>query len=266
MSIVLKDVSFQYFRGTEPVIQHLNLVVEPGEFAVLTGPSGCAKSTLAKCLVGFIPHATPGTMEGSVFVDGLNTKDHKMHELSSHVGIVFQNPESQLYCLRVIDEVAFGPENLGLPRDVIQERVDNALRQVGLSDLRENFVFALSGGQKQRLAIACALSFLPRILILDEPTTDIDPPGTRDVLSVISDLSKRHNMTILMIEHKLEELLDIADRLIVMDKGRIVLEDSPREIMREHWKTLVRMGVQVPQATEVADFLIEKGIQFDKVP
>ncbi len=266
MSLAIEDASFNYLRESEPAIEHVNLRLEPGEFTVLTGPSGCGKSTLAKCIVGFIPHATPGRMQGRILVDGLDTRENRMFELSKHVGIVFQNPENQLYCLRVTDEVAFGPENMGLPREEIARRVEDALKLVGLSNLKENFVFTLSGGQKQRLAIACALSFSPKILILDEPTTDIDPLGTREVLEVVQDLSKSDNMTILMIEHKLEQVLDKADRLIVMDRGKIVLDGPPRDVMKEHWKSLMNTGVQVPQAIEISRFLQEKGVKFDQVP
>ncbi|MDD4754308.1 MAG: ABC transporter ATP-binding protein, partial [Desulfitobacteriaceae bacterium] len=212
----IKDLSFTYNGSHYPALDRINLKVHRGEFLTISGASGCGKSTLALCLAGFIPHAFAGKMEGSVRIEGKDTKDYPAGGLSGIVGLVQQDPEAQLCTLTVRDEVAFGPENLCFPPEEIRERVSFALDAVGARDLLERQVHTLSGGEKQRVAIASVLAMTPSLLILDEPTANLDPSCTGEVLRTLEKLRKEHNISIIVIEHRLEKLLPITDLLLFM--------------------------------------------------
>jgi len=173
--VKLEGLTFTYAGSETPALKDINLTVRPGEFVTITGPSGCGKSTLAFCLTGFIPHSFDGVMEGKVIIGGRDTRTCTPGELAGIAGLVQQDPESQLCTLNVLDEVAFGPENICLPPDEIRERVKWALSAVGLSGFTDRLVHTLSGGEKQRLAIASVLAMRPQLLILDEPTANLDP-------------------------------------------------------------------------------------------
>jgi energy-coupling factor transporter ATP-binding protein EcfA2 len=204
--VILDGLTYTYAGSETPAIKDIDLTVRPGEFVTITGPSGCGKSTLSFCLTGFIPHSFDGVMEGKATIGGSDTRSCTPGELAGIVGLVQQDPESQLCTLKVIDEIAFGPENICLPSDEIKERVDWALSAVGLSGLTERAVHTLSGGEKQRLAIASVLAMRPQLLILDEPTANLDPRGCREVLTVIKKLHQELKTAIIVIEHRLQPL------------------------------------------------------------
>ena len=220
----IKELAFTYSGPGSPALENINLQIYPGQFLTITGPSGCGKSTLALCLAGFIPHAYAGKMQGSVCIQGKNTRDYPAGGLSGIVGLVQQDPEAQLCTLTVSDEVAFGPENLCIPAEEIRERVYSSLQAVGALGLIDRQVHTLSGGEKQRIAIASVLAMNPALLILDEPTASLDPSCTREVLETLNRLKEKHDVAIMVIEHRLERLLPISDRLLLMEKGKIVEE------------------------------------------
>ncbi len=246
--IDVRDFSFSFDGSAGKALDHVSLTIDEGDFVVITGPSGCGKSTLAMAIGGFIPHVVPGKSEGTVQVDGRSTENGSLSDLSVLVGIVQQDPESQLCTLSVDDEVSFGPENLCFPVEEVITRRDDALAMVGASRLRGRDVHTLSGGEKQRIAIASMLAVRPRVLILDEPTSNLDPTATADVLAVIDRLRKTTRMTIVVIEHKLDRVIPMAGRLIIMDRGRIVLDGPPGELLERHREEIKSLGIRMPNA------------------
>ena len=188
--IEARGLTYTYPESKKPALVDVDLVVEEGEFVILTGPSGCGKTTLCRCLNGLIPHFYGGELKGELYVAGMNVKEHKTWELAQHVGLVFQNPENQLFSLTVEKDVAFGPENLGLPRDEIRNRVDWALDRTGTTPLRYRAPYELSGGQQQRVAIASTLAMKPKVLVLDEPTSFLDPRGAQRIFETVNRLNK----------------------------------------------------------------------------
>ncbi|HHX51526.1 MAG TPA: energy-coupling factor ABC transporter ATP-binding protein [Clostridia bacterium] len=230
----IRNLSFTYSGSFFPALEGINLQVDPGQFLTITGFSGCGKSTLALCLAGFIPHAYPGEMKGVVHIQGRNTRDYPTGGLAGIVGLVQQDPENQLCTLTVQDEVAFGPENLRIPPEEIRKRVYFALETVGGLDLIDRKVHTLSGGEKQRVAIASVLAMNPALLILDEPTAHLDPSCTREVLQTLKKLREEYKTSIIVIEHRLERLVDISDRLLVMDRGKITESGSAKEFRHSY--------------------------------
>lgn len=246
--ISINDLSFQYPRSDRLTLNNINLEVEKGEFIGLVGKSGCGKSTLLYHLTGIIPHAINGHLEGKVNVCGLDISKHEIPELATHVGMVFQNPEVQLFSVTVEDEVAFIAENLNYPVEKIKKCLNFSLDAVGISDLRERYPFELSGGEKQRVAIASAISVKPEVLVLDEPTSELDSEGTEKVLEVIHQLNQA-GMTIILAEHHLDEVAPYLDRLIVMDNGRIIADDIPQNIFKN--RVFENIGLRPPQTVEI---------------
>ncbi len=239
----IQKLSFTYSGSAALALQDIDLQIYPGEFVTITGPSGCGKSTLALCLAGFIPYAYPGRMEGSVSIQGRNTRDYPAGGLSGIVGLVQQDPEAQLCTLTVRDEIAFGPENLCVPAEEIQERINYALQAVGALELMDRPVHTLSGGEKQRVAIASVLAMNPLLLILDEPTANLDPFCTAEVLETLKQLRKQ-NISIIVIEHRLERLVSITDRLLIMQNGKIVGESTSVESHRKYLPIKNKTGLQ----------------------
>lgn len=261
--IQVRSLSVHY--GEIPVLHEVSLEVKAGECALITGPSGCGKSTLARALSGLIPHAVDAQMEGQVEVAGLDTRAAPLPELAQRVGMVFQNPATQLFHLRVEDEVAFGPRNLGLNEEEVQERVDWALTVTGLARLRERKPADLSGGQKQCLAIAAVLAMRPQVLVLDEPTASLDVPSTQRVMDALAGL-KRQGITIVLVEHRLAEAAHLADRLVVMDGGRIVAEGNPAHVLGDR-ELRHRLGLRRPaeeQPTPWAQLIRRNGHRTDE--
>ena len=254
--IRIDKVSFAYAGSSEPVLRAIDLVIHEGEFVLVTGPSGCGKTTLALALAGLIPSRIGGHMRGSVYLGANNISTMHVHEVSQQIGIVFQNPDNQLVQLTVEEEVAFGPENLALPSDEIVQCLEQALVYTGSERLRHEQIFALSGGQKQRIAISATLAMRPRVLVLDEPTSDLDPVGTQEVLNVLRMLNKQYGMTIVLVEHKVDEVIAWVDRVLLMDEGRIVVDDTPRNAF-ENVQLWTSLGVSIPQMVLLARSLPE---------
>jgi energy-coupling factor transport system ATP-binding protein len=233
---VIDQLTFTYQQEHTPALNRISFTVKPGEFLTITGPSGCGKSTLALCLAGFIPYAFPGQMEGSVIIQGCDTRLYPEGGLSGIVGLVQQDPEGQLCTLSVQDEIAFGPENLCVPSQEIRERITFALEAVDGMDLIHRQVHTLSGGEKQRVAIASVLAMKPSLLILDEPTANLDPRCTQEVLRVLENLRREQAVSVIVIEHRLEHLLPLSDRVLVMDQGSLIREITKDELQnRTGW-------------------------------
>ena len=255
--VVVRDLHYAYPKGVGgdegvPVLRGVDLHIAGGEYVVLLGRVGAGKTTLCMALNGLVPHATGGRFRGDVTVLGLNTKQHAVADLARRVGLVFQDPETQLTQMRVEDEIAFGLENLGVPPADIEGRVAWALDIVGLSACRDRSPLRLSGGQKQRVAIAAMLAMQPRLLVLDEPTASLDPIGKVAVFSVLADLARERQIGIFMTTQELEWVPLFADRVLVLHDGRIALEGQPEVIFR-HTAELQEWGIGVPQMVELAD-------------
>jgi energy-coupling factor transporter ATPase len=262
--IETKDLTYTYPGRTEPSIRDVSITIEKGEFVVLTGPSGCGKTTLCRCFNGLIPHFYGGKLEGELVVSSLKVTEHAISELALHVGLVFQNPENQLFALSVEKDVAFGLENIGMPRDKIRKRVDWALEITGIRDLRDRAPHELSGGQQQRVAIASVLAMQPEIMVLDEPTSFLDPLGAQTIFEVISRLNKQLGITVILVEHRLDLASKYADHIIIMDEGKVVLDGEPRKIFSSEEARLI--GVGIPKAVELYQVLKRGGIHFGSVP
>mgnify|MGYP000097139653 CR=1 FL=1 len=262
--IEIEGLRFTYSGSRKPALNGIDLSIEKGEFVVLTGPSGCGKTTFCRCLNGLIPHFYHGDFQGRVVVAGLDTREHEIWELAQHVGLVFQNPENQLFCLTVEADVAFGPENLGLPREEIRRRVDWALRATGMWELRFRAPHELSGGQQQRAAIAGVLAMEPEVLVLDEPTSFLDPAGAAEIIALVAKLSREHEMTVILAEHRLELVAPYADRIIVMEEGRIALNGPPEEVLTSGKAT--ELGVGIPKVVKLHALLAASGLRLSRVP
>jgi energy-coupling factor transporter ATP-binding protein EcfA2 len=264
LSIVQANhLSFTYTGASKPSIEDISIGIAPGEFVVLTGPSGCGKTTICRCLNGLIPNFYSGDFAGELIVDGMSVKQHTTAELAPHVGMVFQNPENQLFSLSVERDVAFGPENLGLRREETRKRVDWALDVTGISHLKDKPPYELSGGQQQRAAIASVLAMQPKVMILDEPTSFLDPKSALEILEVISDLNKKLGITIILVEHRLDIVSKHANRVIVMDNARIVLDGTPKDVYGEHARLI---GIGLPRVTTLFNLLQRDGIRFAETP
>lgn len=253
-ALQLRDVRFKYSGSTEWALDEVSLDIEKGEFVTILGPNGSGKSTLCMMSNGLIPHALPGELEGTVEVFGLDVRRHRVAELATKVGIVFQEPESQLFSMTVEEEVAFGPENLAIPQEEIRERVEWALGVVGMKGYNDRAPFTLSGGQKQRVAIAAALSMHPEMLVLDEPEYALDPMGRAELYSVLQDLKTHHGVTMLLAERDVEEAAVFSDRVVLMKRGQVVDAGSPKEILRDPSR-LRSVGLAPPQMASVASLL-----------
>lgn len=259
--IEFKDVSFEY-PGDEDtranlVFEHLNLTIERGSFTAVLGHNGSGKSTMAKLING-IRRPT----SGSVTVNGMDVGDEN-NELNVRrtVGMVFQNPDNQFVSTVVEDDVAFGPENLGVEPEEIRRRVDEALKAVGMYEYCSHDANRLSGGQKQRVAIAGMLAMRPDCLVLDEPTAMLDPHGRAEVIATVKRLNKELGMTVVLITHYMNEAAQ-ADRVVVMDSGRLILDGTPREVFA-HVEQLKQVGLDVPQPTELVYELKKAGLDID---
>lgn len=249
--IHVRDLNVSY--GIDRVLRDVSFDVKAGECLVITGSSGCGKSTLVRLLTGIIPNAIHAQVEGSVSIAGMDVLRTPVADIAGKVGVVFQNPRSHLFHLRVDDEVAFGPRNLGLSENEISARVDWALDAVGLSELREQKPANLSGGQVQRLAIAAALAMYPQVLVLDEPTASLDVPGTKNVINTLEKLKKQYGLTIVLIEHRLAEVRKLADRVLVMDLGFIVADGSFDAVLGDRG-LLRRYGLRKPTDGGLTDW------------
>jgi len=262
--IETKNLTYTYPGATKPSIRDASLTIEKGEFVIITGPSGCGKTTLCRCFNGLIPHFYAGQLEGELTVAGFKVVEHPIYEMAQRVGLVFQNPENQLFALSVEKDVAFGLENLGVPRDEMRKRVDWALQTTDIEELRERAPHELSGGQQQRVAIACVLAMQPDIMVFDEPTSFLDPLGAQKIFEVINELNKKLGVTVILVEHRLDLASKYADHVVIMDDGKIVLNGKPREIFYSETARLI--GVGIPKATHLWQRLQEHGIKLEGFP
>lgn len=256
-ALELRELSFRYRGSEEWALRNVSLAVEKGEFVTILGANGSGKSTLCMLANGLVPHALPGELRGEAKVFGYDIREHGVAELSTIVGIVFQEPDSQLFCMSVEEEVAFGPENLAVPREELKERVEWALELVGMKGFNARSPFTLSGGEKQRVAIAAALSMRPQMLVLDEPAYALDPVGRMELYAVLRDLKERHGVTVLLAERDAEEVAAFSDRLVLMRRGEVVEAGPTRQILRDP-RRLRRLGIAPPQVSEVAALLNDR--------
>ena len=256
--IETKNLTYTYPGASKPSIVDVSFKVEKGEFVLITGPSGCGKTTLCRCFNGLIPHFYNGELTGEISVAGEDTLKHHTYEMAKHVGLVFQNPENQLFALSVEKDVAFGLENLGVPREEMRKKVDWAMNQTGIYDLRERSPHEISGGQQQRVAIASVLAMEPEIIVLDEPTSFLDPLSAEKIFEVIYELNKKQGITVILVEHRLDLTAKYANHLIVMDKGKIHFEGNPKEILSTEETRLI--GVGIPKATLLYQMLKKDGL------
>ena len=253
--IEISNLKFEYTDNdnVETVIDDLSLSINRGSFTVILGHNGSGKSTLAKLITGLLK---PNS--GSVIVDGLSTDDAENDsEIHRRVGLVFQNPDNQIVSTIVEEDVAFGPENLGLEPNVIRERVDNALKTVDMYEYKDHAPHKLSGGQKQRVAIAGIIAMEPECIVLDEPTAMLDPRGRAEVINTIYKLNREKGITIVLITHYMEEA-ENADRIVVMDKGVIVNDGTPKDVFSDI-NAIKSVGLDVPQTTELMYLLKQRG-------
>ncbi|MDI9477046.1 MAG: energy-coupling factor transporter ATPase [Natronincolaceae bacterium] len=257
----VQNIQFYYKSDGEDImlaLKDITIAVEPGEFIVIIGHNGSGKSTLAKHM-----NALLLPTKGDVFVKGFNTKDEaNVWNIRQNAGMVFQNPDNQIVATIVEEDVAFGPENLGVPSAEIRGRVEEALDIVDMTEYRDKAPHLLSGGQKQRIAIAGIIAMRPNCIIFDEPTAMLDPSGRREVIRTIKKLNKEENITIVHITHFMEEAVN-ADRVIVMEDGQIVLEGTPKEVF-SNVEQLKEFGLDVPQITDLTNELIKEGIDLPK--
>lgn len=261
--IEAKNLTFTYAGSNKPAIKNIDFSIDRGEFIVITGPSGCGKTTLVRCFNSLIPSFYRGEISGKIDVLNLNASKSNTSTLAKNVGFVFQNPENQLFSLSVERDVAFGPENLGLKRDETRQRVDWAMNIAGIEDLRETAPYELSGGQQQRAAIACVLAMKPEIIVLDEPTSFLDPLSSYQILEAIADLRDEVGITIILIEHRLDLVSKYADRIMIMDDGQIAMEGPPSSVYSEEAKLL---GVGIPKVSMLFNLLKKDGYNLGDTP
>jgi energy-coupling factor transport system ATP-binding protein len=265
--IEIEALTVKYARRKLAALNGLNLHVQKGETLLLLGPSGSGKSTLALTLNGLLPQSVGELRSGAVRVAGLDTLQHSVAELAQRVGILFQDPDAQFATLKVEDEIVFGLENLGQPPAEMDAKVERALAEVGMQAMRHRPVAALSGGEKQRVALASLLAMQPEVLVFDEPTANLDSMGTQQVFALLAELKSRGRHTLVLIEHKLDELMHLVDRVVVLDpQGGILADGAPRQVFDEYGARLRQLGVWMPQVALLAHALRERGVQFGQFP
>ncbi len=257
--IQVKDVYYRPLTVTEDVICGVDLDIFPGDFLLLLGPSGSGKTLLTRCMNGLIPNLDQGEMKGNVIVAGKDTQENDIHEFATTIGMVFQNPDDQILSLKVVDEVAWGVENQGLPHEEIKKRVDEFIKLLEIEHLKNRLTFAISGGQKQKVSIASNLAMLQEVLILDDPTTDLDPICTSEVINTLAHLHQVMKKTLIVIEHDLNELIELATRVVFMDQGSKLYDGTPSQILTDHYETLMEKGFNMPQHVEIAHGISDDG-------
>ena len=244
------NLSFTYKTRTAPSLKNIDLSIDSGDFILLTGPTGCGKSTLLKALNGLIPHEIGGELTGELRIDGVDSRRSSVAELSRTVGLMFQNPDDQIFSTTVADEVGFALENMGMGRELIRRRVAETLAWVGLTGRGNGSVHALSGGERQRLALAAVLAVRPRLLALDEPISQMDPRGAMELLAVLQKLNREQGITIIVVEHRLHEVMPLCRRVLVMDEGEIRWQGTRQEAFRDP-DVFLRLGLRIPQPVHI---------------
>ena len=257
--IEIKDFTFQYREGAAPVAREVNLSIPDGAFVGITGAAGSGKSTLTYAMNGIVPHCYPGDFYGSVTVDGMDTCETPLTDLSRVVGSVCQDVESQFVTTVVEDEMLFGLENFSVPRAQAEERVAGALADMGITHLRGRAIASLSGGQKQKVAIASILAMRPRVLVLDEPTAELDPASSLGVFALLAAHARERGTTVVVVEQKIALLSQFADMLVVLEEGRVRFADAPAAVLA-HADELQRIGVNCPRSTTLVNRLRAAGV------
>ena len=249
--ITIQDFSFTYKGEKKPALQDVSLTVPEGGFLGVIGPAGAGKTTLARAVSGMIPHHYTGDYYGRVSVNGLDTVETSLSDISRLVGMVFQDVESQIISPMVEDEILYGLENFGVPREEIPARMEEAMERVGIADLRERTIGSLSGGQRQKVAIASIIALKPRVLVLDEPTGELDPHSSRRVFTLLKELNEEQGITVILIEQKIMLLCEFAKQLAVLSKGRIFRQGDTREVLADA-EELLALGVNCPRVTTLS--------------
>jgi len=263
--IKIENLNFAYSSNPENfVLKNINLEIDEGEFVILCGPTGCGKTTLIECINGLIPHFHSGVFVGNVIVAGKNTREYPVYEMSKHVGLVFQNPENQLISMNVEKELSFALENFGYNPIEIRKKVDEILKIMDIENIRYSAPYDLSGGQQQRVAIASILTLDPDIIILDEPTSNLDPMGAIKILELINQLNKEQGKTIILIEHRLEIVLKYSTRIIAMNNGQIILNDETKKAISND--ILEDLGLRIPKIIKLYKLLKRDGFYIENIP
>jgi energy-coupling factor transport system ATP-binding protein len=258
--IEFKNVTFSYSASQDrPALKNVSLKIYEGDYVALLGLNGAGKTTLQLCLNGVVPNSIVGDYEGEILVYGNDTYDTPVREMAKYIGIVFDNPEFQLSQMSVAEEIALGMENLGIPYEEMNVRIQEVLAIVGLSGLEERSPFGLSGGQQQRLSIASALAMQPKVLVMDEPTSNVDPIGKEEIFAVAYKLNRERNMTVIMAEHEVEVMAAYADQIILMHEGEILLNGTPEEVF-SNYDLIQKLGLRMPQVSEYAHRLKQAGL------
>jgi energy-coupling factor transporter ATP-binding protein EcfA2 len=260
----IDHLTFRYPDSPNPAVRDVSLEVGDGEVVLLAGPSGCGKSTLLRCVNGLIPHMFPGDYQGSVSVGGLTVAETPMSTLAQNVGLLFQNPENQIFMFSVERDIAFGLQNLSVPRAEMRTRVDESMRLLGITPLAQRAPHELSDGQKQRAALAGVIAMRPKLIILDEPTSLLDPKTALEVVSLIEKLNRELGITFIVVEHRLELLIPIAHRLVVMDGGAKVMDGAPQDVLADD--RVDGYGVGVPPIAKLYNALSKDGVRLAKAP
>ena len=260
--IEISHLSFRYREGASPILRDIDLSIPDGTFVGITGAAGSGKSTLTYAVNGIIPHCYPGDFYGSVRIDGLDTCEASLTDISRLVGSVCQDIDSQMVSSVVEDEVLYGLENFGVPKDEIESRVAEALEAMGIAELRHRAIAGLSGGQKQKVAVASVIALKPRVLVLDEPTAELDPASSLAVFDLLKRYSQENGTTVIVVEQKIALLSEYADELIIVDEGAIRFAGAPAEVLK-HADELLEIGVNCPRSTTLVNRLRSRGLAGD---
>lgn len=266
MGIEIKNFSYKYPLEDKNVLENLNLKIETGEFWAIVGKNGSGKTTFCNALRRFVPDFYKGEVTGEIVIDGKNLKDFNPKELVTKVGFVFQNPFTQISGVKdtVFEEIAYGLENLAVEKEKIIKRVNETLKLLEIEHLKDKNPQEISGGQKQRVALASIIVMDPEILVIDEPTSQLDPKGTQDIFKIINIMAKK-GKTIILVEHKLELIAEYAEKIIVLDEGKIILSGDKKEILNN--RLLEEKGIGMPQYSKLAYELIKVGkAKFEEIP
>lgn len=257
--IEISNLSFRYREGEDLALRNVSLTIPSGQFVGVTGAAGSGKSTLTYAINGIVPHCYPGDFYGAVRIDGHDTAETSLTDLSRLVGSVCQDIDSQMVSSVVEDEMLFGLENFGFPKDEIEGRVARALANMGISDLRDRAISSLSGGQKQKVAVAAILAMEPVVLVLDEPTAELDPASSKGVFDLLARYARTHGTTVVVVEQKIALLSAYADRILIVKDGGVYLDGAPADVLA-HADELRESGVNCPRATSLANRLRARGL------
>ena len=261
--IKFENFSFRYDSANEFILKNINLEINKNELVILAGPTGCGKSTLLRSIIGLIPHMHGGEYKGKVIVDQLVVNDVKITDLAKKAGFVFQNPENQIFMFSIERDIVFGLENLGTSRTIMKERVDSILSLLKIEHLATKAPHELSDGEKQKAALAGILAMQPKILILDEPTSLLDPKTAIDFINIVNNLRKKIGMTIVIVEHRLDLVVGIADKLIILSNGKIIENNNPKQVL--HYSNQLIPEIGIPVISRLYRNLAKSNYDFDNV-